>query len=174
METPLKAYISVGSNIEPERNIEKALELLKKHTRILDTSTFYRSKALRKEKEKEYLNGVWCIQTEKEAEELKSGVLKKIEDSCERIRTRDKYASRTLDLDLILYGDQIIQKAGLHIPDPDIYERSFIAFPLFELDPDMILPDTGTKITAITQNLSQKDIRPEQAFTERLKRRIRE
>ena len=69
-------------------------------------------------------------------------MLRTIENGLHRNRESDKYASRTIDLDLLLFGNMVIHEEGLTIPDPDIYNRSFIAFPLSELNPDLIMPDT--------------------------------
>ena len=167
-----KAYISVGSNIDAEKNIEKALIFLRKHVTITGISTFYRNKPLQEKDQSDYLNGVLSIITETKAAYLKSSVLRPAEDFCRRMRIPDIFAPRTMDLDLILFGEHIIRSNGMNIPDPDIYERAFIAFPLAELEPDLILPDTKKPIKEVRKSLSGKGLHPEHSFTQRLRRRI--
>jgi dihydroneopterin aldolase/2-amino-4-hydroxy-6-hydroxymethyldihydropteridine diphosphokinase len=77
---------------------------------------------------------------------LKFDVLRKIESQLGRIRTSDKFAPRTIDLDMILYGTLVIDEADIKIPDPSIRLYPFVAVPLLELAPKLILPDTHTPL----------------------------
>jgi len=163
------AYIGVGSNIEPERNITDALARLSKHVEITGISSFYKTAPLLRENQDCYLNGVWQISTSILPGELKFGVLRKIEKELHRNRDSDKYAPRTIDLDLLLYGDEVMQENNLTIPDPDISKRSFIAFPLSELNPDLIMPDTKEPLINILSVLSKENMIVDLAFTERLR-----
>ncbi len=164
------AYIGVGSNIEPESNIANALTRLSKHVDITGISSFYRTAPLLRENQEDYLNGVWQISTSIPPEELKLGVLRRIEKELHRNRESDKYASRTIDLDLLLYDDMVIQESGLTIPDPDICKRSFIAFPLSELSPNLIMPDTKKPLIDILSVLSKENMIPDKTFTEKLRK----
>ena len=168
----VKVYISVGSNIEPEKNIPKALEKLKKYVRVVATSTFFRTMPIGRPEQGFFLNGVWLIETDKSPRELKFGVLRSIEAELGRIRTQDKYAARTIDLDIALYGDEVINEPELVIPDPDIQKRRFIAIPLLELNPSLVLPDTGEQISSLDIIKSGKDLEGLHAFTENLRERI--
>lgn len=169
----VKAYISVGSNIEPKKNIPKALDKLKEYVRVEATSTFYRTVPIGRPEQPFFLNGVWLIETDKAPKELKFGVLKSIEEKLGRIRTQDKYAARTIDLDIAVYGDEVINEPELVIPDPDIRKRSFIAIPLLELNPSLVLPDTGEPISSLDIVKSNKDLKGLYVFTEILKERVR-
>ncbi|MBN1292684.1 MAG: 2-amino-4-hydroxy-6-hydroxymethyldihydropteridine diphosphokinase [Candidatus Latescibacteria bacterium] len=166
------AFIGVGSNISPEINIENALKKLAVLVTVTGISTFYRTKPLAGKNQDDYLNGVWRIITSVSPEELKNSILNVIERDLKRIRTEDTYAARTIDLDVLLYGDLVVRQTNLTIPDPDIYSRAFIAVPLYELEPDLILPDSKKPIAEIIHALSDNTLRPENDFTRLLKRRI--
>ena len=165
-------FIGVGSNIEPERNITDALLRLSKHVDITGISSFYKTVPLLRESQNDYLNGVWQISTSIPPRELKFGVLRTIEKELHRNRGTDKYAPRTIDLDILLYGDMVIQEGDLTIPDPDICKRSFIAFPLSELNPDLILPDTRKQLIDMLSMLSKGNMIPDTTFTEGLRRMV--
>jgi len=80
------------------------------------------------------------IETNFSPEELKYKVLRKIEKDLGRRRSRDKYASRTIDLDLILYDELIVKGDNFTLPDPQIAKRPYLAIPLYELNPALVLP----------------------------------
>jgi dihydroneopterin aldolase/2-amino-4-hydroxy-6-hydroxymethyldihydropteridine diphosphokinase len=166
------AFIGVGSNIEPERNITDALVRLSKHVDITGISSFYKTAPFLRKNQNNYLNGVWQISTSIPPGELKSGVLRTIEKELHRSRESDKYAPRTIDLDLLLYGDMVIHEGDLTIPDPDICKRSFIAFPLYEINPDLVMPDTKKPLIDILSALSEDNMIPDTTFTERLRRMV--
>lgn len=168
----VNAFIGVGSNINPERNISDALTRLSAHVDITGISTFYQTGPILWENQDDYLNGVWQVLTLMSPQELKVNVLNAIEKGLQRIKTSDKYGARTIDLDLLLFGDFVINEEGLKVPDPDIYKRSFVAFPLSELDSDLIIPDTNTPLATILNSLSRDNLRPDIPFTESLKREL--
>lgn len=165
-------FIGVGSNIEPEHNITDALARLSKHVDITGVSSFYKTAPLLRKNQNNYLNGVWQISTSITPKKFKFGVLRTIEKELHRNRKSDKYAPRTIDLDLLLYGDTVIQEDDLTIPDPDIYKRSFIAFPLSELNPGLVIPDTKKPLIDILSALSKDNMIPDTTFTERLRRMV--
>jgi len=118
--------LGIGSNIDPETNLPKALNLLVESVTVLAISTHYRTAPLAGRAEQaDYINGVWQIETERSCENLKM-VLQEIETACGRVRSEDKYASRPIDLDILAHGDFI---------DEDIFTRPFLTFPLMELNP---------------------------------------
>ena len=164
------AYIGVGSNIEPESNIADALTRLSKHVDITGISSFYKTAPLLRENQNDYLNGVWQISTSISPDELKIEVLRRIEKELHRNRESDKYAPRTIDLDILLYGDMVMQEDDLTIPDPDICKRSFIAFPLLELNPDLVMPDTKAPLINLLGALAKENMIPDKIFTESLRK----
>ncbi len=168
----IEAYISVGSNIEPEKNIPEALEKLKNYVRVKATSTFYRTVPIGRSEQSAFMNGVWQINAEQTARELKFDALRQIEAELGRVRTEDKYAARTIDLDIALYGDLVINEPDLRIPDPDIRQRPFVAVPLLELAPRLVLPDTGELLSSLDIVKVTQDMEPVYDFTESLRKRI--
>lgn len=169
----VEAYISVGSNIEPENNILMALDKLMEYVRVKDTSTFYRTMPIGRPEQSFFLNGIWLIETDESPRRLKFEILRKIEEELGRIRTQDKYAARTMDLDIALYGNEVINESDLVIPDPDIRRRSFIAIPLIELNPLLILPDTGEPVSSLNIVRENRDLEAIYGFTNKLRERIK-
>ena len=163
------AFIGVGSNIEPELNITDALARLSKHVNITGISSFYKTAPLLRENQDDYLNGVWQISTSMPPRELKFGVLRAVENELHCKRESDEYAPRTIDLDLLLYGDVVIQEDDITIPDPDICKRSFLAFPLSELSPNLVMPDTKKPLIDILSALSKNNMILDITFTESLR-----
>src|SRR4030042_6162071 len=164
----IRAYIGVGSNINPELYIEKALDLLKKRVEVTGISSFYKTKPLFNKNINDFINGVWQINTALEPDKLKYDILKIIEKKLHRKKIKDKYSSRTIDLDLLLYNNKIIYNDKIKIPDPDIYTRAFILMPLYELDPKIILPDTGKYIKEIINDFNTNDMILMQEFSKYL------
>jgi 2-amino-4-hydroxy-6-hydroxymethyldihydropteridine diphosphokinase len=145
---PTIAYIAVGANIEPERNILAALEMLDAAAPVCAVSTFYRTAPIGRPEQPEYLNGVVAVLHDGSARELKYGILRPIEAALGRVRTADKFAARTIDLDVILHGDTVCDEPELRLPDPDLRTRAFIAAPLLEIAPELRLPGSGERLTA--------------------------
>lgn len=166
------AYIGVGSNIDPGDNIPKALELLSRRVAVRGTSTFYRTRPIGGRDQPWYRNGVWRIETSFAPHLLKSGILRDIERILKRRRSADTYASRTIDLDLLLYGDAVIHDRNLAIPDPGIYRRQFVAAGIFELDPDLRLPDSKIGIRTVLDRLNRNPLRPDEMLTLVLRRMV--
>ncbi len=166
------AFIAVGSNIGPRRHIPYALEKLQEHARVTRVSTFYRTEPLGGRAQPPFLNGVWRIETAMSPRALEFDVLRTIERELGRVRTDDKYAARAIDLDLILYGDSVVNEPDLILPDPDIRVRSFIAVPLLELAPDLVIPGTGEGFASIVASLSTQGLEPDRDFTRDLQTRV--
>ncbi|MBI5642931.1 MAG: 2-amino-4-hydroxy-6-hydroxymethyldihydropteridine diphosphokinase [Deltaproteobacteria bacterium] len=164
----VRAYISIGSNIDPEENMKKALLELSRKTRLTGLSTVYKTEPEGRSGQRYFLNSVAEIETSLPPEEVKFQILRVIEDDLGRVRTEDKYADRTIDMDLILYGDMAIEKEGLKIPDPEILRRPFLAIPLFELRPGLKLP-SGEGIKDAAANLPGERMSPLPEYTEELK-----
>ncbi len=167
-------YIAVGSNIDPGRNIKAALRLAMKRFPVLGSSRFYRTSPIDRPEQQDFRNGIWQIKCDASAGEIKFDMLRRIESVLGRQRSTDKYAAREIDLDLILYGRIIIRDAGLTIPDPDIRRRAFIALPLAELDPELVLPDTGERIADICKTMNCQNMQLDLALSDALTRIINE
>ena len=169
---PENAYIAVGSNIEPQDNILNALVNLKTYTTIIAISNFYITCPVGNSEQPDFFNGVVKIQTDAGPRKLKFEILRKIEEKLGRQRSADKNAPRTIDLDLILYGIVLIDEPDLRVPEPSIRLYPFVAVPLLELAPELILPDTKTALADEPVVKEKNDLRLEKDFTARLRRLI--
>jgi 2-amino-4-hydroxy-6-hydroxymethyldihydropteridine diphosphokinase len=166
------AYVGVGSNLRPEVSIVAALDRLMQSVRVTDSSTFYRTPALNRPGTPDFLNGVWRLETGLDARALKFTVLRRIEDELGRTRTADRYAPRTIDLDLLVYGASVINDADLRVPDPDIRVRAFIACPLLELAPELVLPDTRERLASLSNVRADAGMIPAHELTALLNKTI--
>lgn len=164
------AFIAVGSNIDPEANIAKALAHLSEQIEIRSVSTFYRVKPLARPEQPDFRNGVLKVDASGSPKSLKFDVLRPLEERLGRHRTEDKHAARTIDLDLILFGEVVLNEDYLTLPDPDIRERPFVAVPLLELAPQCTLPDTGEPLSALSATRTKLHADP--YLTELLKARL--
>jgi dihydroneopterin aldolase/2-amino-4-hydroxy-6-hydroxymethyldihydropteridine diphosphokinase len=169
---PAIAFVAVGSNVDPERNIPEALRSLRGLALVTATSTFYRTPPLSRPEQPMFFNGVWELRATRSARQLKFEVLRRIEAELGRERTEDRHAPRPIDLDLILYGDQVIAESDLRVPDPEICQRPFVAIPLLELAPDLVLPDTLERLSSQAVIRSATNLEPLGDFSEHLERLI--
>ena len=156
----IDVYIAVGSNIKPRENVYRAVLLLKERIDLLAVSAIYRTQSLNREGAPDFANGVVAARTDLEGRDLKFGLLRDIEAELGRRRTADRNAPRTIDLDLILYGDRIIREPDLVIPDPELLQRSFLAVPLAELAPQVKHPVTEEKMRDIASRMGADSLQP--------------
>jgi 2-amino-4-hydroxy-6-hydroxymethyldihydropteridine diphosphokinase len=161
----------LGSNIEPEKNIRLAVKLLSWGLEVTAISTVYMTKAEKRPNDPDYYNCVAQIRTVLDPHTIKDRVLRPIEMVLGRKRTKDRYASRTIDLDLILYDDLISRGIHLVLPDPDIASRPYLAIPLRELSPHMQIPGMGA-IGEIAEGFDPNAIKALPGFTQNLRREI--
>jgi 2-amino-4-hydroxy-6-hydroxymethyldihydropteridine diphosphokinase len=154
----MRAFIGLGSNLgDRQATIERAVELLGAATgvRILAVSTLRDTEPWGYADQPVYLNGAVEVDTELLPGALLS-VLNRIEDELGRVRDPAlRYGPRTLDLDLLLYGDATIDEPGLIVPHPRLHERAFALEPLVELDPSLTLPD-GRRLKDILGTLTDQ------------------
>lgn len=156
----IRAFVGIGSNIEPEENIKDALRLLAHQVRVVALSTFYRAPAEGAPGQPDYVNGVVAIETDLPLDELKHGVLRAIEHRLGRRRTIDKFASRSIDLDILLYGSLRVQRADIQLPSEDIEKRSFVAIPLAEIAPDLTLPGMRLCVRDLAERFDRSQMTP--------------
>ena len=126
-----RVYISIGSNIDKQENIVSSVQTLRDHYGELSISNVYETESVGFEGDN-FHNLVVGLDTDEAPLEI-SQVLKKIEEDHDRTRGKEKFESRTLDLDQILYGDLVMQMEGVNIPHPDILRYNFVLKPLAEL-----------------------------------------
>ena len=103
-----------------------------------------------------FLNAVACVATELTAGELLWNLLL-VEQRLGRVRAKvKKWGPRTIDLDLLFFGDQVIEEPGLQVPHPEAHLRAFVLTPLAELEPDFVHPTLGETIAAIRLRLPKE------------------
>lgn len=135
------AYIGIGSNLaDPQQQVRRALQELAAipGTRLLQASPCYQSLAVGPGDQPDYINGVALLETSLEAHALLDQ-LQAIEQAHERVR-EIRWGPRTLDLDLLLYGNDIIATERLRVPHPYLTQRNFVLYPLADIAPQLILP----------------------------------
>ena len=144
-------YIAIGSNIDPIKHIPPALDALRNHPDIdmMAVSSLYISEALDRPEQPNYLNGVLSIETSLSPENLKFQVLRPIEDQQGRVRTDDRFAPRTLDLDIILFGNRVIPEGPVQVPDPAIGRHAFVTIPLLEIAPTIRIPGMAEDLASL-------------------------
>ena len=167
------AFLSLGSNIEPEKNMLEAVRLLSHHVKVLKASTVYLTEPLQLKSQPAYYNCIIKIETDIEPRKLKFDVLRAIEEELGRKRIKDKFASRTIDIDIILYGNLVVSTKELILPDPDIRRRAFLAIPLFEIEPDLVLPIGNKPIREIASRFKKPQMMELKSYTESLQGLVR-
>ena len=167
-----RAFVGIGSNIDPMENVSCAIRLLNRQVPIVAISTFYRTEPLGPTGSPSFINGVIEIETEVPARDLKYGLLRPIEKELGRHRSSDRNAPRTIDLDLLVYGEQSIRSEELVLPDPEIAQRSFLAIPLCELAPDLIPPGFGRTVREIADLFGVAQLERLDDFTDAIRKDI--
>ncbi|AZN36814.1 2-amino-4-hydroxy-6-hydroxymethyldihydropteridine diphosphokinase [Iodobacter ciconiae] len=138
------AFIALGANLgQPALQLQHALDLLAKlpQSQLLQQSSFYSSSAVGYTDQPDFINAVAKLKTCLSAAALLQAMLA-IEAECGRQRTFQD-APRTLDLDLLLYGDAQIRQDHLIVPHPRMHQRAFVLHPLTEISPDIFIPGLG-------------------------------
>lgn len=154
----IRCYIGLGSNLQnPAAQLKQALAALTalEDCRLIDCSPIYQSRAIGPGSQPDYLNAVVALDTHLPAEHL-LGRLQAIESRQGRVRII-RWGARTLDLDILLYGNQSIATERLKVPHPGLTERAFVLYPLADLAPDLQLPG-GRPISEYLQCCDASDL----------------
>ncbi len=144
-ENAVCAYIGLGSNLaEPVAQLRAGVSALARleQTRVEACSSFYRTAPVGRLEQPDFINAVCRVRTGQAPATLLHNLLE-IERRHGRVREGDKGGPRTLDLDLLLYGNQTIHTAELTVPHPRLHERAFVLYPLHEIEPDLVIPGRG-------------------------------
>jgi 2-amino-4-hydroxy-6-hydroxymethyldihydropteridine diphosphokinase len=166
-----RVFIGVGSNIRPEANIAKAFGLLRLRAKIVAVSTMFWTKPLGDKNMDFFLNGVWELDSDEKPDAIRE-MLGQIEKECGRVRGKDKFGPRSIDLDLLLYNGMLESGDEGTRVHPDIRERAFVALPLLELAPEIRLPDTGEPLSSVTRGMTSQGLVRHDQFTERLRKEM--
>jgi 2-amino-4-hydroxy-6-hydroxymethyldihydropteridine diphosphokinase len=148
-----RAFISIGSNIDPERNLPVAVERLREIGTVVAVSKAYRNPAIGPTPQPDFLNAAALVETALDPITLVRA-LRRIETDMGRRRGKDLYAPRTIDLDLCLYGSAIDRRSKGKLPHPDLVRHAHVAVPVAELDPAFRHPVTGETLADLARRLS--------------------
>ncbi len=141
----IDVYLGLGSNLQnPIEQIKIAIRQLKliKDSNLIQSSSLYLSKPMGGADQSDYINAVVLLQSKLSPTELFAAT-SSIENQQGRVRSTQKWASRIIDIDIILYGDEKINTKELQIPHYDISAREFVLYPLYEIEPELYIPDLG-------------------------------
>lgn len=147
----VRAFIGLGSNLhDPKTQVREALDQLGTLplTRLVRCSSLYRTPPMGPQDQPDYINAVAEIVTTLSAGELLAR-LQEIEQLHGRIRGEQRWGPRTLDLDLLLYGQEIIDTPALQVPHPGISRRNFVLLPLYEIAPRVVIPGHGPLVDLV-------------------------
>jgi len=153
------AYIGLGSNLsEPIKQVQLAIAEIKDipHSQIVNVSSLYLSKPMGPQDQDDYINAVLALKTSLSAVELLN-TLQTIENKAGRVRKENRWGARILDLDIILFGNEVIRTDRLTIPHYGMYEREFVLLPLADISPELTLPN-GESVKLLSQNIANNGI----------------
>ena len=142
----VSAYIGIGANLgDPVAQVRGSFARLAREvpgTRLAGRSRLYRNPPMGPPDQPDYVNAVARLHTRLTPRELLHA-LQAIEQRCGRVRDGQRWGPRLLDLDLLLYGDRVLNEPGLAVPHPGVAERNFVVLPLQELAPGLEIPGCG-------------------------------
>lgn len=156
-KVPVSAFVGLGANLgEPEGQVRRSVAALGKlpETRLIAASSLYRSEPVGVGQQPDFINAVAKLETTLTARELLDELLI-LEARFGRERPAPG-APRTLDLDLLLYGDRVIAEPGLVVPHPRMHERAFVLLPLAEIASEISIPRKGSVKTMLVACRNQK------------------
>jgi 2-amino-4-hydroxy-6-hydroxymethyldihydropteridine diphosphokinase len=157
-----KAFISIGSNLgDRVPNLEKAIEGLSGNPAItlIKKSSFYQTTPWGRTDQPLFINCAVEVETSLEPRQL-LGFLKALEAELGRTsetHKEDRWGPRVIDLDIVFYGDRVIEEEGLVIPHPHALERGFVMLPIEEIAPDFIHPGSGKKVSELAVEIEDRE-----------------
>ena len=151
-------YIGIGSNQgDSLENCRLAIEgiVADGRNRLIQCSSFYRTEPVGKKDQDWFVNGVVFVETSLGPEDLLEFLLS-LEKKMGRIRG-EQWGPRVIDLDILFYGEEVIEEEGLQIPHPRLHERRFVLIPLTEISPDLKHPRLGKTVSQILSELEGEE-----------------
>ncbi|MDW6003027.1 2-amino-4-hydroxy-6-hydroxymethyldihydropteridine diphosphokinase [Vibrio mangrovi] len=155
----ITVYIAIGSNMaQPDRQALQAIQALQQlpESEFVRASQLYSSTPMGPADQPDYINAVAEIRTHLKPLELLDHT-QAIELAQGRVRKEERWGPRTLDLDILLYGSEVINSERLTIPHYGMKEREFVLYPLAEIAPDLTLPD-GTELNQLLQQIDRNGL----------------
>ena len=154
-----RVYLGLGANLNtPKKQLDNAVVALKNlpNSEFIACSHYYASKPMGPQDQPDYVNAVACINTSLQPEQLLD-LTQAIELEHGRVRKAERWGARTLDIDILLFGEQVLDTERLTVPHYGLNEREFVVYPLQEIAPELILP-SGASIKQIATNLPLNDL----------------
>lgn len=154
-----RVYLGLGANLNsPKKQLDNAVIALKSlpNSEFIACSHYYASKPMGPQDQPDYVNAVACINTLLEPEQLLD-LTQAIELKHGRVRKAERWGARTLDIDILLFGEHILNTDRLTVPHYGLTEREFVVYPLQEIAPELILP-SGASIQQIANTLPLNDL----------------
>jgi len=155
------AYVGIGSNLDdPERQVRRAIEALASmpETRFVRASRLFRTAPWGRTDQPAFVNAAAEIATTLSPRALLDALLA-IERAQGRHRDGTRWGPRTLDLDVLIYGDRVVDEPGLAIPHPHLADRAFVLLPLADIDPALHVPGKG-RISELLRKVDATGIEP--------------
>ncbi|MBN4057257.1 MULTISPECIES: 2-amino-4-hydroxy-6-hydroxymethyldihydropteridine diphosphokinase [Pseudoalteromonas] len=152
-------YLGLGANLNaPRKQIHAAVAAIKalKDVEFVCVSHDYASKPMGPQDQPDYVNAVACVKTALEPEQLLD-LTQAIELEHGRVRKEERWGPRTLDIDILLFGNDVIDTPRLTVPHYGLTEREFVVYPLFEIAPTLVLPNNQS-LADITKTLPLNDL----------------
>lgn len=149
----IDVYVAAGSNVEPQRHLRTALSALRERFGEIRCSPAYRNQAVGFQGD-DFINLVVGFQTDAPAAAVRAA-LQEIEALCERPAHSPRWAPRTMDLDVLLYGDLVGEHAGMTLPRPDLVRRAYMLKPLADIAPHLLHPTLGQTMASLWQAFAE-------------------
>lgn len=149
----IDVYVAAGSNIEPQRHLRTALSAMGERFGALRCSTAYRNQAVGFEGD-DFINLVVGFATDESVADIRAA-LQQIESLCERPLQSPRWAARTMDLDVLLYGELVGEHAGMTLPRPDLVRRAYMLKPLADIAPQLVHPTLGQRIETLWRDFPE-------------------
>jgi 2-amino-4-hydroxy-6-hydroxymethyldihydropteridine diphosphokinase len=150
-----RAYVGLGANLGPrEVTILRAVDLLaaEEGVKVLELSELRETDPVGVVDQPPFLNGAVALETSLSPRELLDALLR-VERELGRVRN-ERWGPRTIDLDLLVYGEEVVDEPGLRVPHPRLHERRFALEPLADLEPELWIPGVG----AVSDALARLDL----------------
>jgi 2-amino-4-hydroxy-6-hydroxymethyldihydropteridine diphosphokinase len=157
----MPVYVGLGSNLDdPRAQVERACQMLATlaDTRFVSRSSLYRTPPFGHIAQPDFVNGVAALLTQIAPHEFLAQ-LKQIESSMGRVKPSERWGPRRIDLDLLVYGPQVIEEPGITVPHPGIAERAFVLLPLADVAPDLYVSRLGRVATLLARVDSSNVVR---------------
>jgi 2-amino-4-hydroxy-6-hydroxymethyldihydropteridine diphosphokinase len=156
-----RVILSLGSNIDKEVNLPAAVRLLRDLVPVIAVSPIYETSARGTEDQPDFYNAAVLIETELGPREIKDQIIDEVERRLNRQRQADKNAPRTIDLDIALFNDAVLDYVPTdgrprHIPDKDLLRWLHVIVPVADLAPDQLHPETGEQLKSIAECLMEQ------------------